>query len=178
MIRLFAALAIPGDIGQEIAGHRQGLPGALWRPLEALHVTLRFAGDVPENQGDDLDAELSTIAGAPLNLSLGGVGVFGDGADMRALWAGVEGGEALIRLAGRCETAARRAGLRAETRRWRPHVTLAYLRQVDPGAVAAWVQDHNLLKSRAFQVAVFGLYSSWRGDDGAVYRLERTYRLG
>jgi 2'-5' RNA ligase len=59
----------------------------------------------------------------------------------------------------------------------RPHVTLAWLRDADPARVAAWVQSHSLMRSPPFRVAAFGLYSSWRGGDGSVYRLERSYSL-
>jgi 2'-5' RNA ligase len=87
----------------------------------------------------------------------------------------VQDNAALRQLAARCETAARRAGLKPEQRAYRPHVTLAYLRRPDPARVAAWIQGHNLLKSPPFRVASFGLYSSWQGPEGSVYRLEREY---
>ena len=177
MIRLFAAIAVPEHIGEGLARRQRGLPGARWRPLESLHITLRFFGDMPENRADDLDAELSVVGGRPFEAALDGVGTFGDGLEIDAVWAGVEESEALRRLAGRCETAARRAGLAAETRAWRPHVTLAYLRGAQPARVAAWVQSHNLLKSPSFRVDAFGLYSSWRGEFGSRYRLERAYPL-
>jgi 2'-5' RNA ligase len=177
MIRLFAAVAVPGDIGEALARRQQGLPGARWRPPESLHITLRFVGDVAENRADDLDAELSVIGGGLFEIALAGVGSFGDGADIHAVWAGLEESEALRRLAARCETAARRAGLKAETRVWRPHVTLAYLNRPEPTRVAAWIQAHNLLKSPPFAVTAFALYSSWRSDAGSAYRLERAYPL-
>jgi len=178
MIRLFAAIAIPEEIVEALVRRQQGLPGARWRPTEALHVTLRFFGEVAERTADDLDAELSVAAGEALTLQLQGVGSFQDGGEVHAVWAGVAESEPLKRLAARCETAARRAGLPADRRAWKPHVTLAYLRRADPGRVAAWIQGHNLLKSPPFRVENFGLYSSHLGDEGAPYRLERSYPLG
>ena len=59
MIRLFAAIAVPDDIGEPLTAHMHGLEGARWRPLEALHITLRFFGDVTEPMADDIDSELS-----------------------------------------------------------------------------------------------------------------------
>jgi 2'-5' RNA ligase len=178
MIRLFAAIAIPPQIGEGLSRRQQGLPGARWRPPEAFHITLRFAGEVAESTADDLDAELARVAGAPLTLALEGVGSFEDAGDIHAVWAGVAENPALRRLAARCETAARKAGLKPDKRAWKPHVTLAYLRHGEPARVAAWIQGHNLLKSPPFEVASFGLYSSWLGDEGASYRLEREYPLG
>ena len=177
MLRLFAALEVPPDIAEGLQGRQHGLPGARWRPPEALHITLRFFGAVREDQADDLDAELLAVAAAPLDVALEGAGAFGEGEDIHAVWAGVAENPALRRLASRCEAAARRAGLKPEHRAYKPHVTLAYLNRPDPARVAAWIQANNLLKSPAFRLASFGLYSSLLGPDGSVYRLEREYLL-
>ena len=177
MIRLFAAVAVPPEIGEGLARCQQGLPGARWRPLEALHITLRFFGEIPEPVATDLDAELSQIAGASFDLMLAGVGTFGEGRDLHAVWAGVAESEPLRQLAGRCEAAARHVGLKPEPRAYKPHLTLAYLKRPDPVRVAAWVQGHSLLKSPPFRVGGFGLYSSWLSKEGSRYDLERDYPL-
>ena len=178
MIRLFAAVGVPTDIAQALERRQQGVEGARWRPLEALHITLRFFGEIPEDRADDLDAELAIVSGRPMTLTLEGVGAFGDGGDIHAIWAGVAEDPALRQLAARCETAARRAGLKPEKRGYRPHVTLAYLKRPAPDEVAAWIQANNLLKSPPFQVDSFGLYSSRLSPQGSSYRLEREYALG
>jgi 2'-5' RNA ligase len=177
MIRLFTAIAIPGEIAEGLARRQQGLPGARWRPLESLHITLRFFGEIAESAADDLDAELAVIGGGGLTLELSGVGAFGEGPALEAVWAGVAPSDPLARLAARCETAARRARLKADARVWRPHVTLAYVRGAEPRRVAAWIQGHNLLKSPPFRVSAFGLYSSWRVGEQSRYQLERLYPL-
>ncbi len=88
MIRLFAAAPIPAEVAEGLVRRQQGLPGARWRPAESLHITLRFFGEVAENVAADLDSELAALAGAPFDLNLEGVGAFGEGADVRAVWAG------------------------------------------------------------------------------------------
>lgn len=177
MLRLFAALAVPEEIGRALQPRQTGIDGARWRPLEALHVTLRFFGEIREDVAADLDAELLRITGRPFAIELSGAGAFAEGDDLNAVWAGVAETPELARLAAACEAAARRAGLKPETRRYRPHVTLAYLRRPDPAAVAAWIQANNLLKSPPIGIDRFGLYSSRLGGEGASYRLEAEYRL-
>jgi 2'-5' RNA ligase len=177
MLRLFAAIAIPWDIALGLAEHQTGLSGAKWRTAEQLHITLRFLGDTPENRAEDLDVELSAIALEPFDLELSGVGHFGEPGDIHAIWAGVAENTALIRLQKRCESAARRAGLEADTRAWRPHVTLAYLKRPDLGAVMDWEAANNLLHSPVFPVKRFGLYSSHQTREGSAYRLEGDYPL-
>jgi 2'-5' RNA ligase len=177
MIRLFAALPIPPEIGRVLQSRQAGIEGARWRPLESLHVTLRFFGDVRQDVARDLDAALLGVQARPFEIALEGAGAFGEGVDVHAIWAGVAENAELRRLAEACETAARRVGLRPEKRNYRPHVTLAYLRRADPAEVAAWIQANNLLKSPPIPVASFGLYSSILGGEGSHYRLEADYPL-
>jgi len=175
VIRLFAAIALPDEIGAALLARQEPMPGARWRPIQALHITLRFFGEVREDVADDLDSALSAIAVAPFALALRGAGASADNGELTSLWAGVEDSEPLRRLAGRCESAARQAGLKPEPRAFRPHVTLAYLRRPDAPRVAAWIQRNNLLRAPAIAVNRFGLYSSRLGHEGSAYRLERTY---
>lgn len=177
MIRLFAAVAVPEETAEALAPAMRGLPGARWRPAEALHVTLRFVGEVREDVANDLDVELGRISQAPFEISLRGVSCFGEGAQVRAVWAAVEESEPLRVLAGRCEAAAKRAGLTPDKRAYRPHVTLAYLKGADPDRVAGWIRAHNLLRPPPFVVERFGLYSSVLHPDGSRYALERAYPL-
>lgn len=177
MIRLFAALPVPSDVAVRLAGLQNGLRGARWRPLEALHVTLTFYGEVRQDTARDLDSALSVVAGGPVGVALAGVGSFGEAHDPHAVWAAVEPNAGLERLAAACAAAARRSGLKTDGRAWRPHVTLAYLRRADPAGVAAWIQAHSLLREPAFALDRFGLYSSWRTEAGSAYRLEAEYRL-
>jgi 2'-5' RNA ligase len=177
MIRLFAALVVPDEIVEGLARRQTGLEGARWRGPEQLHLTLRFFGEVREDVARDLDAELSIVGGGPFDIQLQGAGAFGEGGDIHTIWAGVAQSPELRRLARACEMAARRTGLRPDTRNYRPHLTLAYLRHPDPGTVAAWIQANNLLKSPPIRIERFGLYSSFLASDGAQYRLEASYAL-
>jgi 2'-5' RNA ligase len=178
MLRLFTAIPIPFDLAETLARRQTGLPGARWRPAEALHVTLAFYGEVDERRADDLAAELARIQGGRFDLELQGVGAFGDPHRSHTLWAGVAPNARLTVLAGRCRSAADRAGLRLEPRVYRPHLTLAYLKtQTNPDRIGAWITGHNLLHSPPVPVDRFGLYSSVLSEDGSHYELEREYPL-
>jgi 2'-5' RNA ligase len=177
VIRLFAAVAVPPDIGESLVRRQGGIEGARWRPPEALHITLRYFGDLREDVARDLDLALLNLGGPVFDLTLEGAGSFGEGADLHSIWAGVTDNPALRRLAKAAELAARTVGLPPETRVYKPHVTLAYLRRASGLEVAHWIQANNLLRSPPFPVSSFGLYSSWRTDEGSRYRLEASYPL-
>lgn len=178
-LRLFAALDVPDDIAERLMALMRGVPGAKWRPRENLHLTLRFFGEVAEPVADEIDFELGQIAdrAAPFELQLKGAGAFG-GADPHALWVGAAENPALKKLAADCERAARRAGLKAESRAFTPHVTLAYLSHAELARVHAFESRLGLFETRPFRVEGFGLYSSLtRKSAPSLYRLEADYAL-
>jgi 2'-5' RNA ligase len=178
-LRLFAAIDLPDDVGERLMALMKGVAGAKWRPRENLHMTLRFFGDVAEPVADDIDAALGEVAEAngPFELQLKGAGSFG-GADPHALWVGARESAELSKLAKDCERAARRAGLKPETRRFTPHVTMAYLNNAPLDRVQAFEQRFALFETRTFRVDRFALYSSQvRKSAPSLYRLEAEYPL-
>ena len=45
-LRLFAALALPAPIAEQVLELQKGMRGIDWRPRENLHLTLRFFGEL------------------------------------------------------------------------------------------------------------------------------------
>jgi 2'-5' RNA ligase len=177
--RLFAALAVPDDVAHRLSAVQRGVGGARWSPRENMHITLRFFGDVKEDQGEDLDAALEEVARAHagFDMRLRGVGFFG-GVEPRVLFAAAAPNRALSALAEGCERAARRAGLTPDARKFTPHVTLAYLTGAALDRVIAFERNHALYESEAWRVDGFGLYSSWQKRSAPnLYRLEADYPL-
>lgn len=177
MIRLFTAIEIPDEIAARLLPMQQGFDGARWIERDSFHITLRFIGDVAENQADDIDEALSRIPFTPFNLSLEGVGAFGS-EKPRALYAGVKPSDALTVLQGRHESAMRRVGLKPETRKYTPHVTLARLQGFEGSEAQSFVVANNLFATPAFEVRRFILYSAKGHTGGGPYRAERAYPDG
>lgn len=176
MPRLFTALEIPGHLVPRLEMLRGRLAGARWIRPESYHLTLRFAGDIEEPEADDFVEALCEVAVEPFTLRLSGVGSFG-GRRPRALWAGVEACEPLIRLHRAHERAARKAGLAPETRNFAPHVTLARLRGADQGAVATYLSAVGGFQTEPFAVEHFVLMSAREGSGGGPYVVEARFAL-
>lgn len=176
MPRLFTALALPQAVAVDLAIVQGGVPGARWVPQENFHITLRFIGEVDARTADEVAGALAGLSAAPFDLRLKGCGVFGKDAP-RSVWIGVEADPALATLAAKIDRACHRLGLRADARRFMPHVTLARLKDADPAKVQRYVEEHGLFATPPFRVEAFGLYSSTLGSEGAVYTLEETYPL-
>ncbi|MEV6277548.1 RNA 2',3'-cyclic phosphodiesterase [Nocardia sp. NPDC051832] len=130
-MRLFAAVLPPEDVTAELAAAVRDLrtiAGAdrlRWTGRLGWHFTLAFYGEVGADAVPELSARLRRVAQGsdPFDLALRGGGHFGD----RALWVGARGGvPALRRLAEGAAAAGRAAGIEpGESRRYRPHLTLA-----------------------------------------------------
>lgn len=177
MIRLFVGIALPKPIRDRLAGLQNGVPGARWVEPDNLHITLRFIGEVDEDVAEDIDEHLTTIAAPAFDLSIGGLGRFGDRRGARILWVGVEPQPALVHLRDKVESACVRAGLEPDGRKYRPHVTLARFR--DPGGqrVDQVVAANTDWQAGTFRARSFILFSSHLGRSGAHYRAEAEYPL-
>lgn len=177
-MRLFIALSLPDEVRDRLALLGHGLPNARWVAPESLHLTLRFVGDLEGPQAHDLDDMLSTIDLPEFELTLSGLGTFDEGRRLRSLWVGVEPSEPLQRLQAKVETAAQRAGLPAERRKFKPHVTLARFKD-NPSELKLqhYLAANALFRCGPFPVEEFVLYSSFLAHTGALYAPEAVYPL-
>ena len=176
-MRLFVALDLPSSLRERLSWMAGGLPGARWLPPENYHLTLRFIGEVPGWQAEEIDHALASLRAPAFALQLAGIGTHQKGSKVEALWAGVERSPALDHLQSKVETALQRAGLERERRRFIPHVTLARLNGIPEAKVAAWVAGHNLFRSTPVPMDYFTLFSSLLGKEQAAYVPEVEYDL-
>jgi 2'-5' RNA ligase len=176
LIRLFAAIEIPEPVRTRLGFLQGGIPGARWSKPENLHLTLRFIGEVNEATARDIDSLLTGIRAPSFELTLKGAGEFG-GKEPHAVWAGVKPNPALTHLASKIESALQRMGLPADTRKYTPHVTLAYLHDAPVAKVREFVLAHDPFECGPFAATWFGLYSSHSSSGGSHYVLESQYAL-
>jgi RNA 2',3'-cyclic 3'-phosphodiesterase len=174
MPRLFTALEIPASLRTRLSLMRAPLHGARWVEAENMHITLRFAGDIDGRTADDFADHLAAISAAPFPASIVGAGAFG-GRDPRVLWAGVEPSPQLEALYRANERAARAAGLEADPRAFKPHVTLARMRGVRQRVVAQFLGEFGDLHMEPFTITRFVLLSARPGSGGPPYGIEAAY---
>ncbi len=174
---LFVAVAMPDRIAARLAAVAGGVPGARWAPAGNMHVTLRYLGELDGTLADDVRVGLAAVEADPFALAIDGVGRFGSRGDTHALYAGLRPGEPLKRLRDKIEIRLQRLGVKADERKYRPHVTLARPRRAQMGHVGRFLESNGLLATPPFPVESFALYESIRGREGAVYREIERYPL-
>jgi 2'-5' RNA ligase len=145
-------------------------PKITWVKPAALHVTLRFIGEVDDAAVPALCEQLAApIEMAPFEVSWRGIGAFPSPRNPRALWMGViDGGAALGAL--EAEVSRRLAGtLDPESRPLLPHLTLGRIKMT--GAGVDWPKLLQVVEVRGARSAVdrITLYRSHLSQKGPHY---------
>ncbi len=133
-MRLFIAVnlnpALRTEIAQRVRPLGAAFPDVRWTQTEALHVTLRFLGDVATDELDALRAVLDACARAhaPFRLRVGGLGAFPRLARPQVLWLAVDDGGVLERIVRDLDHGLAPLGHPPEPRAFTPHVTIGRAR--------------------------------------------------
>lgn len=130
--RLFIAIRLPEWVQQFIQVQAQRIRSKLefrkWTDHRDYHITLQFLGDTLLGDIDHLRAVLHSAASEfrVFNLQLADWGTFGLEESPRVLWRGVSGDmERLHRLQEYIINATKKLGFEAESRPYRPHITVS-----------------------------------------------------
>jgi len=175
-MRAFIAIDIPERIHIELARlqttFRPLCRDARWTRPEGIHLTLKFLGEISEEQVANVTRALDTSESVPgFSVEIKGLGFFPDGRRPRVFWAGVAAPSELAQLAARVEDTLHKVGFARETRSFSPHLTLARFREPHPQPAlhdAAGKQSE--LPLGRFDVTEFFLYESKLKPQGAEYR--------
>jgi RNA 2',3'-cyclic 3'-phosphodiesterase len=128
-MRLFVALDLEDNIRSRIARFLDGVrgfaPEARWARPESLHVTLKFIGEQPEAQVDEIKRELAGIEADHFGVSLRGYGFFPDTRAPRVFWIGIDRGSRLTSLAESVDSKLTSLQILKEEQAFSPHLTLA-----------------------------------------------------
>ena len=128
-MRLFVAVDIEPEIRRRltafIAEMHSLAPQARWQDAANLHVTLKFMGETAAEKAERVKQSLAKIGHPPVEIAFTGCGFFPNERAARVFWAGVDGGDGLVSLAGKVDEAMVQLGFEREQRTFHPHLTLA-----------------------------------------------------
>jgi len=180
-VRVFAAFPLPpavaAGIGSAFSSARKLAPRVRWVSSEAMHLTLHFFGEIPEDGissfapvFDDPDLRIPAI-----RTSLGEPGFFPSAGSPRVLWVGLRTGVDAMNAFWRSFTERleplRKAGAplsrwSPEARGFAPHVTVA--RAGSAPLSPQWAQGVSI-PSGEFSITECVLFQSVLGEGGARY---------
>lgn len=166
--RLFIGVPLSEEARLSIAKSLpKNLPGKLV-PAENWHFTLRFLGTTTFEARDQIIRQIdSATCGTPFTIRFSSLGAFPQPRRARILWLGIdEGSERMIQLAAIAEAAARNAGFAAETKAFKPHLTLS---RIDPPVSVASLVDSKQRFGASMTVDCVIVYRSRLGEGPARY---------
>jgi 2'-5' RNA ligase len=180
-VRLFVALDIPDAVRNSLSELSDQLkkvcPNARWVRLEGVHVTLKFIGEVPAEQAEDIRRALHTILNfSPIEVRFAGLGFFPSARRPRVFWAGVEASPQLAAMVAAIEMKLEALGIPPEKRPFHPHLTLARLETPErTQALSAAVEALGTPEFGRETFREFHLYQSVLKRSGAEYTRLVTY---
>lgn len=174
-MRLFAAVELPqrqlDSVEAAVAPLRGLVPGARWTDRSSWHVTVKFFGEVPDQEVGELTGRIESVAGPSraVDSRLLDVGAFPTLRRARVLWVGIDDSRA--RLEELHRDLSRATGYPEEKRRFHPHLTLARLKL--PGSVEKVVRDATPLDldRSEFGIERLTLFRSHLSPRGARYEV-------
>ncbi len=187
-MRCFIAIDIPNEIRDELARLQKDIAGHVdvhrgdvkWVEPKDMHLTLKFLGEVPDNQIVEVCKIVETVAARhhAFDFPVKEVGSFG-GRSARVLWigAGLDCPE-LLELQRDLEDEFERAGWPREGRQFSGHLTLCRIRNVKAGEkladAAEQLTDYDLGVVPAAAICV---YESQLEPRGPIYTRLGRYIL-
>ncbi len=132
-LRTFIAIELDEELRENLGRLQKQLREQLpprsvrWVRPEGIHLTLKFLGDTPEEQVEDVKEAVARAAAevGPFTFTVAGLGCFPNTRRPRVIWVGLqEVTGALRRLRDAVEAQMAPLGFPTERRRFHPHLTL------------------------------------------------------
>lgn len=184
-LRSFVAVELPEEIKRKIADEtsplRRSGADVSWVPAENLHVTLKFLGNIREQDVPVISASLHGVASAHgvFELTVRGAGAFPPKGRPRVVWAGLPGAQGLIRLQGDVQAAMAALGFESDKRPYSAHITLGRVKSSRGGHALAdglVALDETLFGK--IRVEGLSLMKSELSSAGAEYSRLKEFPLG
>jgi RNA 2',3'-cyclic 3'-phosphodiesterase len=179
-MRVFVAINLPAAERERL--HASLAPLRLlpvpvrWLVPDALHLTLKFIGEIDGSEVSALESALRGIAAKhePLALGIGGFGAFPSLRRANVVWVGIRADAAAPGAAAGRRVRAVPARLSREQHPFRPHITVARARTGRPPDVARLGAGHDY--DGSIRVETIDLMRTHAAPDGARY--ETLLRAG
>lgn len=146
--------------------------------VDSMHITLKFLGDTPRDQVDEI-AQLISASSAKMSTmstSVHGLDAFPTRARPSILWATLARTDELKRLAADLEAKLAPLGFPAEDREYRPHLTIARVRAARkasratiPEVILELLEEHATTDFGEVRFEEAVLYHSTLSDAGPTY---------
>jgi 2'-5' RNA ligase len=182
-MRTFIALDIEENVRQNISNFMEKVSalqnkGVKFVESNNLHVTIKFIGDIPQENVDSVISTLGEIASEPFEVDIKGIGGFpSNDRQPRVLWVGIEKNEALLRLFDAVDRRLFTAGISRDQKPFYPHLTIARAKTEIKQELMDLIQIYRTKYFGSFQVKEFYLFKSELTGKGPIYSKIKAFPL-
>lgn len=175
-MRLFVAIELTepmrAALGSLQSALRPRCEGVRWIPVEQLHLTLKFIGEVREGDVPRMGEAIRRVAENTRSswMELAGCGCFPPRGPVRIVWAGIrEESDTLVRCAAEVSAALEPFGVEPERQRFSPHITVGRVREDRTGGALRAEVGRATVPIRRQDLASLTLMSSVLSPKGPTY---------
>lgn len=176
MKRLFAAIKISPDenflkIYYDLI-KRLGNESIKWVEPQNFHLTLKFFGEIADEDVDVICRELESVSLAltPFYISIRKTGVFGSRYNPKVIWFGIEDDGQQAKLAEKVLSGMDKSGFPRDRQNFVPHLTVGRIRRLsDKQHFQKTIKKFAEANLMEMQVNEIYLYESHLKPDGPVY---------
>ena len=129
--RLFVSLDLPDYIIEEIVSLRNDIYGVgydrvRWESSDKLHLTMKFLGDVDDNDQHKILAVLQSVSAkySKVELEFNKFGMFLRNGVPSILWLGLEPSQQIIAIKNDIENQLAKVNFSKDSKRFKPHLTI------------------------------------------------------
>jgi len=187
-MRVFIAIDINDEIRAALSNLQQQLQSKValkkgdvkWVEPKNIHLTLKFLGEIKDEQVVDVCNIVKDVAGRHKNfeLDIELVGYFG-GRSARVLWVGTgKGNDKLLSLQKDIEQQLSSAGWPPEQRKFAGHLTLCRVKNSQAGLkLAAMTEEYKDFRLGTIEADSVSVYQSRLTPSGPIYTVLGNYKL-
>ena len=177
MIRTFIAVEFPDRFIPEIEkiGSALDMPGIKLVEPEQVHITLKFLGDIDENDVVSILSALSQVNCRQFEAKIKGIGVFPKPSYIKVIWLGAEGNFDLLH--GEVERLLLPFKFEKD-HQFSPHATLARVKQLmDKSSLLGILKKLDHIDLGTMNVGCISLKKSTLTPNGPIYKTLGEIRL-
>ncbi len=151
-----------------------------WVKGANVHLTLKFLGEVAEQQYNQISERLTHLEPQtqPLEIELAGCGKFGKNEELNIFWIGLRPNHALQQLYDSIENTLFKIGIPKETRPFSPHITVGRNKKnYNFKSLLTRVEELADAPIAQFSTGYFQLFKSALKPDGPIYTILKEIPL-
>ena len=168
-MRLFIAIDIPEEIKKQIDEIKPQLNidgKANFMDTEKIHLTLKFLGEVPESQTDEIKEKLSAIKFKPFEAETKNLGVFPNENYIKVVWLGLKDSSKSASLKKQIDLALPEF---RDNHEFHTHLTIARVKFIKNKEEFVKSLKSIKIQPKTFNIEKFKLYKSTLTPEGPVY---------